>query len=219
MRIKNAGISILFFVILSSILPAYARYESLFQKAKENKLEQKYKAFLIENQSVMTFEEKELFLGLTTNEDRDRFMDSFRKIQRRKGIRANITTLMLLRMVQVLHLTEDQTAKILPKINQNENEKWEIQRQIGRRFRELNTILNEDNPDEKKLSEKVEEIKSLRNDLKAKEEDLEKFFEENLTLVQRARYFVFMQEFYGSLRQKLDRARRNIERFRISQKR
>jgi Spy/CpxP family protein refolding chaperone len=127
--------------------------------------------------------------------------------QSRKRIRESINTLRLLRMTQALDLTEEQAAKIFPALNRTEKEKRDINRQIGQKLKELRLILAKEKAEEQEIEKVIGELKELRKALKIKDEELEKIIEENLTLVQRAKYLVFSVDFYRGLREKVDRAR------------
>ena len=136
--------------------------------------------------------------------------------QNRRRAREYMRTLWLLRMTRVLELTEEQTAKIFPIVSRIEKEKGEIYLQVGKLVRELRLILREEEPDQKELKNKIDKIKELRNLIKKKDEELEARVEENLTLVQRAKYLMFAANFYRELRENLERAR--IQRERLRQK-
>ncbi len=132
--------------------------------------------------------------------------------QNRRRARENMRTLWLLRMTRVLELTEEQTAKVFPIVSRIEKEKSEIYQQIGKQVRELRLILREEKPDQNDLKNKINKIKELRNLIKEKDEELETRMEENLTLIQRAKYLMFAANFYRDLRDNLDRARIQRER-------
>lgn len=132
--------------------------------------------------------------------------------QNKRRARENMRTLWLLRMTRVLELTEEQTTKVFPIISRIEKEKSEIYKQIGKQVRELRLILREEEPDQDDLKNKINKIKELRNLIKKKDEELEVRMEENLTLIQRAKYLMFAANFYRDLRDNLDRARIQRER-------
>jgi Spy/CpxP family protein refolding chaperone len=115
-------------------------------------------------------------------------------------------------MTRVLELTEEQTAKVFPIVSRIEKEKSEIYKQIGKQVRELRLILSEEKPGQDDLKNKINKIKELRNQIKKKDEELEARMEENLTLIQRAKYLMFAANFYRDLRDNLDRARIQRER-------
>ena len=140
------------------------------------------------------------------------------EFQKQRRTRENIITLRLLRMTRALDLTEEQTAKIFPVISRIEKEKIEIYKQVREQMKELRLILKDKDPDQKELKNKINKIKELRNLIKSKDEELEKKLEENLTLIQRAKYLMFTPGFYRELREKLERARLMRERQRQKNK-
>ena len=132
--------------------------------------------------------------------------------QNRRRARENMRTLWLLRMTRALELTEEQTAKVFPIVSRIEKEKNEIHLQMEKQIRGLRLALREEEPDQKELKSKINKIKELRNLIKKKDEELEARMEENLTLVQRAKFLMFSASFYRELRDNLDRARIQKER-------
>lgn len=121
--------------------------------------------------------------------------------------RENIVTLMLLRMTRFLELTDDQTAKIYPLVTRVEKEKMEINRKIARQMQELRMILKEEEPDPKALQMRIQSLKESRDELRSKDAEVEAKLEEILTVVQQAKYLVFMNVFFKELRENLERAR------------
>jgi Spy/CpxP family protein refolding chaperone len=209
MKMRNCACLILSLLLISVICLAALQTESSPQEKGEKGLSAQYRAFLAETQSVMTPQERKFFLGLKSDEERDKFIEKFRVSRggRRRGIRDNITLFRMLRMTQDLDLTEEQATKIFPKINQIEKEKIELQMKVGGQLRELRIILGDQNPDQKKVEDKVKAIIELRHQVESKDKELESFLDKNLTLVQRARYLIFTVDFNSELRDKLERAR------------
>jgi len=138
--------------------------------------------------------------------------------QKRRRTRENMRTLWLLRMTRVLELTEEQTAKVFPIVARIEKEKNEIYKQIGKQVKELRLILRKEEPDQGDLKSKINKIKELRNLIKKKDEELEARMEENLTLIQQAKYLMFAANFYRDLRDNLERARSQRDRQRQKRK-
>lgn len=136
------------------------------------------------------------------------------EFQNQRRTRENVITLMLIRMTRALELTEDQTTKIFPFFSRVDKEKAEIKQRIGKQMRELRLILNDKDPDMEELKNKIDTIKELRNLIKSKDEEMETYLEENLTLIQRAKYMMFAVDFHRDLRDKLERARIMRERLR-----
>jgi hypothetical protein len=130
------------------------------------------------------------------------------QVRNRERIRENLMTLRLVRMTQALDLTEDQTAKIYPILNRIEKEKLDIQRRLGPEIEDLRAAAAKTPPVDADLLARIARIRDLRDQIKAKDDELEAFLNANLTLVQRAKYLVFTVDFYRGLGQVLDRARR-----------
>ncbi|UCE41998.1 MAG: hypothetical protein JSV17_03190 [Candidatus Aminicenantes bacterium] len=203
-KITSFGLGLLLIVCML----AAAGGNSLVQRDDARKLSPKYREFLAETRQSMHPDERKVFLGLKTDKERDYFIREF--WEARRGWE-NISTLYLLRMVQVLDLTEGQTAKIFPMVNRVEKEKREMNRNIGLLLRELRGKVRQQDVDENELSRIMHEIKDLRMQVKNKEEELQDFLEENLTIQQQAKYIIFIQDFLKDLREKLNKAREAIK--------
>ena len=125
----------------------------------------------------------------------------------RRTTRENILTLMLLRMTRVLDLNEAQTAQLFPMVNRIEKEKFVLNRQIGERLRDLRILLQKEDGNPEKLQMLMSDILNLRDKVKAKDEEVQVWVDENLTLVQQAKFLIFFQDFNQYLREKLLEAR------------
>lgn len=193
------------------ILTAYPA-RPVFQKVDEENLAQKYQDFLKNTQGLMLEVEKEVFMMLQSDRDRDIFIKSFWAQRENSKVRDNITTLMLLRLTQVLELTEEQTVVLFPHISRVEKGKKKINQEIGKNFRDLRVMLRQEIQDPGKLSAAMENIRTLRDKLKDLDADLEKIVAGNLTVVQQAKYLIFFQDFYRGLRDKLNQARETLGR-------
>ena len=203
---------IMSFIILSLffVIPALSGatgINSIAQREGAKKLSPKYRAFFAEVRESMHPDEQKVFLGLKTDKERDYFIQKF--WEARRG-RDNISTLYLLRMVQALDLTEEQTAKIFPRVNRVEKEKREINRRIGQLLRNIRAALVRQDANEEELARMVREIKGLREKVKSLEEELEEFLAQNLSVRQQAEYLIFVQDFFRDLREKLNKAREAI---------
>lgn len=210
MRKKTLFVSILLVFCMASLnFPLLAReYQS--QEKEEIELAPKYKAFLVETQLIMHSREKEVFLKLKNDQDRDLFIKSFwqQRGGRQRAVRSNINTLRLIRMIQLLDLTEDQVAAIIPVMSNNEKEKRALQGDLQLQMRDLRLLLRTETSNDQKLEEHLRNIKTQKESLQAKEVEFEKFLEDNLSLVQQAQYIIFSQEFYRGLQEQLENARR-----------
>jgi len=202
---------------MTSFVSALSAMEYTGQEKEEIKLSPKYRAFLAETERFMHSREKEVFLMLKNDHDRDIFIESFWQLRggRQRRVRDNINMLRLARMVQVLDLTEDQVAAILPVMNKNEKEKQQLQRDLQLHLRDLRLLLRRETQEEQKLNEHLSSIRTLKGTLQAKEVEFEKILADNLSLVQQANYIIFSQEFYRGLQQQLDNARRTQQRLQL----
>ncbi len=138
--------------------------------------------------------------------------------KQRRRTRDNVTTLLLLRMTRALELSEEQTAKIYPFFTRIEKEKAEINKQIRKHMQDLRMNLREEDPDPKVLEGTIQALKKLRDALKSKDAEIEKHLEENLTVVQQAKYLIFIPVFLRELRESVDRARQLREKARVKKK-
>jgi len=190
------------------------------QDTEKTEISPKYRAFLEETQRIMTSKDREVFLQLKSDRDRDIFIEAFwqQRGGRQRGVRANINMLRLIRMVQVLDLTEDQVSVILPAMNKNEEEKQQLQGDLQLHLRDLRLLLRRETPEEQKLNEHLSSIRTLKGTLQAKEVEFEKFLADKLSLVQQANYIIFSQEFYRGLQEQLDNARRTQQRLQLQRR-
>jgi flagellar biosynthesis/type III secretory pathway chaperone len=202
--------TILFFsmLVVSIFLSAATSFDHPYQEEEFEKLAPKYQAFFKEAQALMTPEDLQKFLNLQNDSQRDRFITAFRKSQRSRD---NVRTFYLLRMTQVLDLTEEQTAKIFPRVNRVEKEKQELNKKLIRLLRELRSRLREEGTGEEELADRIQEIKDLGHQLKDIDKELEIFLEENLTVVQQAKYLIFHSDFMRTLRAQLEKARKSVK--------
>ncbi len=214
MRKRDLFVSILSIVLLASLGSVLLAGDYVGQEKEETELAPKYKAFLAETEIFMNSREKEVFLKLKNDQDRDIFIESFwqKRGGRQQRVRANINMLRLAGMVRALDLTEDQVAVIMPVMNKNENEKQQLQRDLQLHMRDMRLLLRRETPDELKLNEHLSSIKTLKRTLQNKEAEFDKFLTGNLSLVQQANYLIFSQEFYRGLQQQLDNARSTQQR-------
>lgn len=205
-------VTVILTVLFFSVFFAAGFSDSLGrQEEPTTKLRPKDKAFLAEFHLLMTDEEKRVFEDLKSGDDRDYFMDTFWQSRGRRGsspVHENIKMLMILRLTQALDLTEEQAAVIFPKMNQIENEKWAISQEMMQKMRQLRGALGKEDPGKTEVAQTVEDLRTLRERLRDKEQELDAVIMDNVTLSQKARYLLFAQEFYRGLREKLERARR-----------
>jgi len=123
------------------------------------------------------------------------------------NIRHSLFTLRALRMTQELELTEEQTAAIFPELNRAEKEKAELQKKLISEIRELRLLLKENKAKDEDFEVRVQRIKELRERIRQREEEFEKFLFGQLTAVQRARYIIFSLDFNRAMMERLNRVR------------
>lgn len=125
----------------------------------------------------------------------------------KEKIRENISALRLMRMTQALDLTEEEAARIFPALSRVEKEKTEIQREIGVQIRDLRSLAAAPRPQESEILEKIRTIRSLREKIRQKDQEFERFLDSRLSPVQQAKYTLFTVDFYRGLGEHLRRAR------------
>ncbi len=133
----------------------------------------------------------------------------------RQRMRNNIGYLRLIRMTQALNLTEDQTSRIYPMFNRMEKEKLDLQRDLAQHIQELRRLLRDvagskaapGSDRDVRFAELSRKIGETRREIRAKDDALEAFLEQELEPVQQARYILFQIEFNQGLGDVLDRVR------------
>jgi hypothetical protein len=127
--------------------------------------------------------------------------------QARARLRDNINTLRLLRMTEVLELTEAQTAKLFPALTRIDREKSELQDRLGADLRDLRAALGRSPVREADVLAFVQRIREMRLAIKQKDEEYEAVLDESLSPVQKGRYILFLVDFARGLGEKLNEAR------------
>lgn len=208
MKLNKVMILFLSLLLVSTIYSMAASFYFPHQEEEIENLAPKYKAFLRDAKTLMAPEDLQKFLSLKNDKQRDRFITAFRKSQRSRD---NVRTLYLLRMTQVLNLTEEQAAMIYPRITMVEKWKHELNKNLNRLLRELRVRLRDESVEDEELAGRVQEIKDLSHRLKDIDKEMEFFLEQNLTVEQQAKYLIFHSDFTRRLRQQLEEARKSIK--------
>ena len=123
-----------------------------------------------------------------------------------RNVRENIFVLRTLRMTQALDLTEAQTAVIFPELNRAEKEKAQLQTELAREIRDLRQIINKDKETDKEYEERVAKIMNLKEKVRLREEEFEKFLFGQLTSSQKAKYIIFNLDFNRGIIERMGRA-------------
>lgn len=123
----------------------------------------------------------------------------------RRNVRENIFVLRTLRMTQALDLTEAQTAVIFPELNRAEKEKAQLQAELAGEIRDLRQIINKDKVTDKEYEERVAKIMNLKEKVRRREEEFEKFLFGQLTSSQKAKYIIFNLDFNRGMIERMGR--------------
>ena len=206
MKLNKVIILFLSLLLVYTVFLTVTSYSFSYQEEEIENLAPKYKVFLRDARTLMTPEDLHRFLRLKNDKQRDGFIRAFRRSQRSRD---NVRTLYLLRMTQILNLTEEQAAMIYPRITRVEKEKHELNKNLNRLLRELRARLRDENVEEEELAGRVQEIKDLSHRLKDIDRELELFLEQTLTVEQQAKYLMFHSDFTRRLRQQLEEARKS----------
>lgn len=126
----------------------------------------------------------------------------------RDELRDNIATLRLLRMTQVLNLTEDQEATLYPALVRLERRKAELQRRLHREIAALRLLVRGGRGGDEALLAAVRSVDGLQAEGEALDREIAALLAESLTPMQRARYILFSVDFLRGLGEQLGRARR-----------
>ena len=126
--------------------------------------------------------------------------------RRGRNVRENMFVLRTLRMTQALDLTEAQTAVIFPELNRAEKEKAQLQANLAGEIRDLRQIINKDKVTDKEYEERVAKIMNLKEKVRLREEEFEKFLFGQLTSSQKAKYIIFNLDFNRGIIERMGRA-------------
>ncbi|HQM74940.1 MAG TPA: hypothetical protein PLL62_06860 [Candidatus Saccharicenans sp.] len=126
-----------------------------------------------------------------------------------KNVRENMFVLRTLRMTQALDLTEAQTAVIFPELNRAEKEKAQLQADLAREIRELRQLINNKKVEDREFENRVAKIVDLKEKIRSRESEFEKFLFTQLTSAQKARYIIFNIDFNRGMMERMGRARQS----------
>jgi Spy/CpxP family protein refolding chaperone len=125
----------------------------------------------------------------------------------RQGFRRNIATLRLLRMTEILELSEEQTARIYPAFNKMERDKQAEQRTWSQRMLNLRSLVRDPKAPETDILAALKELRECRARIQAMDDELDALMERTLNPLQKAKYFLFQVDFVRGLGETLDRIR------------
>ncbi len=111
-------------------------------------------------------------------------------------------------IIDELDLNEDQIAKFLPKFKENQKNEHEFFEKRMQKISQLNDLLRNPKTTDDKLKTKVEEIEQLQAEFKKKQEASLKEMHSILTIRQRAKLLVFLEQFEKKLRRIIEEIRK-----------
>ena len=133
--------------------------------------------------------------------------DASNQGQTRERLRANINTLMLVRMTQALDLSEEQAAKLYPALTRIEKDKAELQRRLGKDVQDLRAAAQKPGIRDADLLDMVRRIRESRLAIRQRDDEFEAILDQGLTPLQKAKYVIFTVDFYRGMGEKVLRAR------------
>ncbi|MFO7774667.1 MAG: hypothetical protein R6W89_02595, partial [Candidatus Hydrogenedentota bacterium] len=110
------------------------------------------------------------------------------------------------RLAETLDLDEQETEKVVQRIEAHEEQYRELQRELGEARHELRRALRED-ADEDTISEKLDKALELEGKRILHQRDGYREITEDFNVKQQARFYLFMPEFEEDMRRLVERAR------------
>lgn len=125
----------------------------------------------------------------------------------RARLRENINTLYLVRLTQVLELTQEQASIIYPAITRLGKEKEALHSNLSQHIHALRKVLGGGQIKEQDVLSLVTEANRLRKEIRQKDDEIEAVLDKNLNSIQKARYLLFSVDFYQRVNEAMNRAR------------
>lgn len=115
--------------------------------------------------------------------------------QKREEVRKKIETVRMWRLTEELKLDEKTGTRLASFLSAMDEKRRGLMRYRMSTMRDLRTLLNAGNPDEKKLKTDLEKLEKIRRDMVELEGKEIGGLKEMLTIEQQARYVLFQQKF------------------------
>ena len=122
------------------------------------------------------------------------------RMDQNKDTRDMIEDLRIVRLTKELNLTDQQLAKLLPKMRETQAAHRDFQQKRMRLIKDLDDLLN-GKASEKDLQAKLSEMDKLENDFQSKERESRREMLGQLSVEQQARFFVFQENFEREIRE------------------
>lgn len=119
---------------------------------------------------------------------------------RDKDPRKMIESMRIWRLSEELNLSEDQLAKVLPKMKAMEETRREYRRRRQGILREIDEILNSGKPSDKEIEDRLAALQRAEEDFNAGNERIRRELAGVLTPEQQGRLVVFEDKFEGEIR-------------------
>ncbi len=140
--------------------------------------------------------------------------DSESRFEERERIRENIETLRMWKLLEALDLTSEQSMQFLPLLKEFQDAKRKFRDSRRELFRELESALQAEKTDEKKLGENLMMLEDAR---KIFQGDMDRFYVESkeiLTVKQQAKLLLFEERFEKRLKESIEHMRGRGRRYR-----
>ncbi len=120
--------------------------------------------------------------------------------EKRDDARERIKTIKKWKLVEALNLSEEQTTKVFPRLNDLENQRDAFQDQRRDKMQSLEVLLKDRKTTDDKLLAKIKEIEEFEAQQLQKELQLRDKVKEALTVEQQAKWVLFEAKFEDHLR-------------------
>jgi len=122
------------------------------------------------------------------------------RMDKLRDTRDMIEDLRIVRLTKELNLTDQQLAKLLPRMREMQAARQEFQQKRVGLIKDMDDQLN-GMASEKDLQAKLSEMDKLENDFQSKERESRKVMLGQLSVEQQARFFVFQEKFEREIRE------------------
>jgi Spy/CpxP family protein refolding chaperone len=119
---------------------------------------------------------------------------------RAEKIRERIKTVKIWKLTESLDLTTGQSEKFFPVYNKYQNDRMAIEKERFGTLRELEALLDQENPPDKEITAMLDKLDSFDGKLQANQQQFRKELKDVLTTNQIGRLYVFEVRFIKQLR-------------------
>ncbi len=123
-----------------------------------------------------------------------------------KDVRHLVHVVMMARMAEELNLTDEETVKLVRRFEQHRTKMEDVARDRSRAAEDLRTAIK-NSVDDKEIKQKLDALKKLDSEQFEQRRQTVNDISADLTPIQQAKLYVFMNEFENNVRQMIQRAR------------